>query len=50
MSGIETGFCDRNAPVVTIKARGQKTPWVTDECIGLPYERDMLKKGLKLVG
>ena len=42
--------CDRNAPVVKMKARGQKTPWVTDEYIRLSYERDKLKRRAEVSG
>ena len=34
---------DEHTPYKTIKVRGEKTPWVTDEYIALTYERGHLK-------
>ena len=36
-------ICNKHAPNITMKARGTKTPWVTDEFVQYSHERDRLK-------
>ncbi len=38
------GVCDKHAPHTKIRVRGEKTEWMTDEYIGMTYERDDLKQ------
>ena len=43
-------ICDRHASVITTRARGVKTPWVTEECITLPHYHDRLNRKAEQTG